>query len=496
MISKQFSAQDILKMEFYRDSSWVLEYIEQEFSKNSRISGSLQTLVLRSCKRYKLKTNPKHIYAIVSSCWKYKMYLEKIIKNSGLLADVPLKKGEPVFSKTTIMLLVHDLLLSKNKRIHMGKHPIKAFVLKRQVRLSGEFKKMLVKLKVKSLSELVEDNDADMSPVRWIRINPFRCQGKVDDVLKELRKKFPKQVDDWTQIVPGSIYRDEYIPNLYGVHPSDKITSHELYKRGKIIIQDRASCFPAYILNPTPHDVVIDACSAPGNKTTHIAAHIFPDGNASDVKIYAFERDAKRAEILEKMVTSAGCESCIQISVGDFTQLAKPQMFKDVTGFILDPSCSGSGIFGRQSVDLANKSKLAEKVPNEVFEEQDPKEMEQNELYKTRLAKLSSFQFQIVKHAMSFPNAKKLVYSTCSIHAEENERVVIDLLLDQNIKQYGWKVAKRDSVIPAWQRRGILSEFEEVFPHEQAQELADGCIRALPKEDGGIGFFAVCFERE
>lgn len=494
-------------MNFYRDATWVLEYVEEEDEKG-RLSGSMQSLVLKTCNRFKLKSNPKHMYAILDSCWKYKPYLEKIMKKSGILNDIPKKKGKPLYTRLTLLLLCHDLLLSKHKRIQMGKLPIKEYVLKFKTRLNSELVKLKLKLKVKDLATLVEKEDIanDVTPVRWIRINPLRCpEHDTSTVLKELTKKFPQRVNDWSDIVSGSIFYDTYIPNLFGIHPQDKITSHELYRKGKIIIQDRASCFPAHILNPRKHDVVIDACAAPGNKTTHIAAHILPEsGYGQPIRIYAFEKEPARSKILQKMTNIAGCGQTVQINVGDFTKLAIPEKFKDVTGVLVDPSCSGSGIFGRRFVDSLNMSKLkAEKGSNPDEEENDIPD-EEDEITKdgdlqTRLSKLASFQFQVVKHAMSLPNAKKIVYSTCSIHAEENERVVIDLLLDTKVKAWGWKVAGRDKVIPNWPRRGKIEEFEEVFRNDgtkKCQELAEGCIRALPREDGGIGFFAVCFERE
>ena len=42
-----------------------------------------------------------------------------------------------------------------------------------------------------------------------------------------------------------------------------------------------------------------------------------------------------------------------------------------------------------------------------------------------------------MKHALLFPSARKVVYSTCSIHAQENERVVVDLLLDPEVNRRG-----------------------------------------------------------
>ncbi|SCU90875.1 LAMI_0E03928g1_1 [Lachancea mirantina] len=478
-------------MELYRDASWVLEFIEAE-EKRGQVAGSLQTLVFKSCKRFKLKTNPKHIYAMVHSCWGYRSFIETIMAKSGIMTGIPEKKGRKVFNRLTIMLLVHDMLFSKSKRIQMGKHPIKTFVVKHKTRLQSELARLKIKHGVRDLKELVKDDRVDRTPVRWIRLNLVKCADQIDDVIAELKRKFKNEVNDWRDIVPGSLYRDVYVPLLFGVHPTDKITSHELYKTGKIIIQDRASCFPAHILHPTGDDVVIDACAAPGNKTTHVASYMFAKEEPTSVKIHAFEKDPERAKTLRTMIKTAGVDQGIDVHVGDFTKLAKPDIFPNVTGFILDPSCSGSGIFGRQMIDDINTNKR----DDSTTVEQQPEEITDVNL-KTRLSKLSSFQFEIVKYAMSFPSAKKLVYSTCSIHPEENERIVIDLLLDAKVQEWGWKVRQRSGVMPDWPRRGLVEEFDDVFrDQKEALSLAESCIRVMPKEDGGIGFFAVCFERD
>jgi putative methyltransferase len=45
-----------------------------------------------------------------------------------------------------------------------------------------------------------------------------------------------------------------------------------------------------------------------------------------------------------------------------------------------------------------------------------------------RLAGLAMFQVSVLSHALSFPAMKKVVYSTCSIHEQENEQVVKTVL--------------------------------------------------------------------
>ncbi|KAI5954849.1 hypothetical protein KGF57_003874 [Candida theae] len=411
-------------------------------------------------------TNPKHVFALVYSTIKYKDHIEHVIKKSRIQRDLKIK-----ISDALLALLVHDLLFSSRGRIESGKHPIKDAVLAHKTRLQAEFIKLKLKHKVKSVEQLPTKENDDETPVRWFRINTV----KIDPERFNQKHKFFSKLQpvnrfqELTQ--PGLIYQDDHIPNLFGIHPKEKLSQTEAYKLGEVIIQDRASCFPAHILNHNKeHIKIIDACAAPGNKTSHAASYLPQDENAV---VYAVERDEKRVKILRTMSERAlgkNKKKLIQVLHNDFTK-TNPQDFADITGLIVDPSCSGSGIFGRASDEEENNDQ--------------------------RLEKLASFQVVIMKHALSFPSASKVVYSTCSIHAEENERVVIDLLSDRQVQSQGWKLATRDEVLPSWERRGIESEFVALSRDpEICKQLAGGCVRSNPKEDGGIGFFAACFVRK
>lgn len=442
-------------MQVYKDS--------QQFILPSQKKGSLQSRVFDTCKNSKyIKSNPKHIFALVSSTLRYKPFIQYIMKKTKIMQlEKKTKIPEPI-----CILMIHDLLFSKAKRIQSKHHVWKDAIIRNRPSLEAALARLKIKHGVKSLDELIKDDD---TPIRWFRTNLLKTD--TDSLLQEFSKL--KRVNSLSEITePGYIYFDEYIPNLFGVHPKEKITSTNAYKNGRLIIQDRASCFPAQILNPKPgKDKVIDACAAPGNKTTHLASIL----NNSKNSIIAFEKDNKRINTIKMMCEKAGGLDCIKIYHADFTT-TRPQDFPEITGMLVDPSCSGSGIFGR------------------AFDEQEEvNEEEAKEKLAERLSRLSNFQFKIVKHALSFPNVLKVIYSTCSIHDEENEGVVKNLLEDPDVKNQGWRISKRDDVLPTWPRRGHSEVFEGF---ENKEELAEGCVRSLPKIDGGIGFFAVSFERD
>lgn len=77
--------------------------------------------------------------------------------------------------------------------------------------------------------------------------------------------------------------RDDHIPDLLLFSPQTQFHDDISYRMGKIILQDKASCFPSFVLNPPAGDdsVVIDATAAPGNKTSHLSALMRNKGKAS-----------------------------------------------------------------------------------------------------------------------------------------------------------------------------------------------------------------------
>jgi len=96
------------------------------------------------------------------------------------------------------------------------------------------------------------------------------------------------------------------------------------------------------------------------------------------------------------------------------------------------------------------------------------------------------------------------VYSTCSIHVEENEHVAKQALESPEAKGL-FRLAPRDLVLPSWSRRGLVGEIDSksLCTHYLRAMLKyrvtfigpDSVLRCLPGEDATNGFFVACFIR-
>ena len=130
-----------------------------------------------------------------------------------------------------------------------------------------------------------------------------------------------------------------------------------------------------------------------------------------------------------------------------------------------------------------------------------------------RLLQLQDFQLRALTHALSFPHVKRVVYSTCSVHAEENEIVVVKALVKS--REAGWGFRLKDALPKeVWKTRGGSSEVGKTMPvltdHGGAEEVnrgdaelnaetsfhLDRCLRASPSTDFTNGFFVALFERD
>lgn len=372
---------------------------------------------------------------------------------------------------------------------------------------------------------------------RWVRINTLRTS--LDTELEATFATYTR-VDSLEQILQAGneqhlYYMDRDIPNLLAVTSNSNLLNTPAYKNGLLILQDKASCFPAYLLDPRPDEAdIVDACAAPGNKTTHLAAILQGQTKTRpNCKIWACERDKARALTLKSMIDKAGANDIVGVKLGqDFLQInPREPPWNRVVSLLLDPSCSGSGIVGRddvsfvalpiKAVDGQKRSHRSAKRKRVSKSERDstPDDIEVEDensiggsnggILTTRLLALSAFQLRLLQHALSFPAARKITYSTCSLHATENEHVVFKALTSSVSRQRGWRILKRDEQVAgarAWRIRGDRDACQDVdldeddwpgYDDDFRATVAESCIRCEKGTgEGTQGFFVAGFIRD
>ncbi|KAL1497604.1 hypothetical protein ABEB36_008534 [Hypothenemus hampei] len=279
-------------------------------------------------------------------------------------------------------------------------------------------------------------------------LNLFQEEGWI--LSPSIHKTYREFLENVKNLDGDYFLKDFHIPDLLVFPSGTEFYNHPGYRKGAIFLQDKASCLPVHILAPTPGSTVLDMCAAPGMKTTQLATKMENTG-----KIYAVEQDKGRFETLKIKVESSGA-TCVQLINKDVLECNNTD-FPDVEYIIVDPSCSGSGMFDR-------------------LNEHDNKNA-------SRLQKLAGFQIKILRSALTrYPSVKRVVYSTCSLYPEENENVVRQVL-ETN---YDFKLVPAvDLLGNEWLNFGS-SEFGNIGKY---------CLYSKPAEDLASGFFLAVFER-
>lgn len=170
----------------------------------------------------------------------------------------------------------------------------------------------------------------------------------------------------------------------------DAVRALPLYARGEVYLQSLSSMLPPLVLGAQPGESVLDMAAAPGGKTTQIAA--LTGGRAL---ITACERDAARAQRLRFNLKRQGAGR-VNVLCQDALTLDELFRFDRV---LLDAPCSGSGTIDARG----SAGRFAPEL----------------------LARTASLQARLMDKALRLLRpGGTLVYSTCSVLEEENERVV------------------------------------------------------------------------
>ncbi|MGY3730184.1 16S rRNA (cytosine(967)-C(5))-methyltransferase RsmB [Lactococcus termiticola] len=213
------------------------------------------------------------------------------------------------------------------------------------------------------------------------------------------------------------------------------------FVEGRITIQDESSQLVAPQMELTGTETVLDACAAPGGKTTHMASYLTTGSITAldlyDHKLKLIEENAERQHVADKIKTIKA----------DASQVAEQFGEEQFDRILVDAPCSGVGLI-RRKPDIRYRKEA------------------------TDFLELQALQLQILHSASkSLKKSGIMVYSTCTIFDEENFDVVKKFLETH-------------------------PNFEQIeISHEKEDIITDGCIFITPEMYHTDGFFIAKFRK-
>ncbi len=200
------------------------------------------------------------------------------------------------------------------------------------------------------------------------------------------------------------------------------------FSEGWWTVQDSSAQLVSHLLDPQPGELIIDACAAPGGKTTHIAELMQDRGT-----IWACDRHASRLKKLKETIARLQLSS-IHLCAEDSRQIT--QFTGQADRVLLDAPCSGLGTLHRHA---------------DARWRQTPDTVEE----------LAQLQTELLNQAATWVKPEGiLVYATCTLHPGENEAVV-----KQFLQQHpNWRIESPAADNPA-ARFAQSQGWVKVLPH-------------------------------
>lgn len=396
----------------------VREIIVHILTRIQKDSGFSHLLINNEIKSHQLSSQDAGLLTeVVYGTVQYQMtldyYLEQYIDKSRKITDwVRILLRMSVYQMVYLdrvpdHAIIHEAVEIAKKKGHQG---IASFVngVLRNVQRNGIRSTDEILDKVTRIA--IETSHPQWLVERWvsqygIAVTKAMCKANITEKPMSIR------------IQPMKISREEAIDQLnqlgFTVKPSmlsaqgiiieqGNILTTSLFKHGYVTIQDQSSMLATEMLDVHQGMHVLDACSAPGGKTTHIAEKMENVG-----EVHAFDLHKKKIDLVERNASNLQL-TIIQANQGDARQLQnkyEPERFDRI---LIDAPCSGLGVV-RGKPDI-KYHKRQEDI---------------HRLAKIQLDILTSVAPLLKKHG-------KLVYSTCTVDLEENEQVVETFLENHN----------------------------------------------------------------
>jgi len=348
------------------------------------------------------------VYGVIT----WKITLDEIIK---MYSKVRIKKISP--------WIINILRLGIYQIVYLDKIPISAAV-NESVKLSKKYGHTASANFVNAILRKIEKNECEKL-MDYLKTKPLTDEEMisiftshpiwiVEKLLKDYEKKFVLEFLNSNNIVPETTIRvntlkntREEVKKLFDLKGIDSrlgklqdsiiIKNLNVFDSQVYVVQDEAAQLVCLKLDPKENEYILDACAAPGGKTTYLAALMNNKG-----RIDAWDIHEHRVKLIEDTAKKVGA-TIIKTKVKDSKEYdtLKNQKYDRI---LLDVPCSGIGVI-RKKPDIKWTRK-----------EEDIKE-------------LVSTQKEILNTCSKYlKNNGTLVYSTCTVFKDENENQINDFL--------------------------------------------------------------------
>lgn len=260
------------------------------------------------------------------------------------------------------------------------------------------------------------------------------------NTLKTHREALSRELAQAGFSVAETVFSPDGLRIEEAPHPLRKT---DAFREGRLLLQDEASQLIARLVAPRPGERILDACAGTGGKTSHLAALMEGKGF-----ILATDKSSRKIGILRELMASLGV-TIVEGLAADATATPREDHTGTFDRGLVDAPCSGLGTLRRNP---------------EIKWRLEPAHLE-------RFAALQKAVLH--RTAACVRPGGILVYSTCSVMAEENEDVIAAFLARH----------PEFTVYPP----------PESFPRDLTGP--DGFFRSSPTRGGMDGFFGAVLQR-
>ncbi len=253
-----------------------------------------------------------------------------------------------------------------------------------------------------------------------------------------------------------SLQESRYLPYLYQAENMESIATLPGFEEGAFTVQDTSSALAVEAAGIRENDFVMDICAAPGGKSILAAERA--------KKVLAGDLTLTKVAVIEENLERMGLTN-VETRQHDAT-VPDEEYFEKADVVLMDVPCSGLGVIGK-------KRDIKYHVTPESL---------------TEVVKL---QKQIIENSWRYVKPGGiLLYSTCTVHAQENEEMVRFI-----VENYPFEPDDVAPYIP----RELLRERDMArasMPTAGEDELRNACVQCLPGWMETDGFFFARLRRK